>query len=116
MRVELRVGWQKPDGNGVSSLGVTVRENFGVDPDKEVRVRPDAVSHIIADHIRKGLGDKLCEELAYTGYKITWRTKTVQRGGKGIAEVDFSEKRNCPPEILTFGRKLVEMLRNNENG
>lgn len=116
MRVELRVGWQKPDANGESSLGVTVSENYGNDPTKDARVRADATSRRIAGLIREGLGDKLCEELAYVGYKITWKTKTVIKfswhdKGHGTAEVDFKEKKSCPPEILSFGRKLVMMLK-----
>lgn len=110
MKVELRVGWKKPDANGVSSLGVTVIENYGNDPTKDARVHADATSRIIAAHIRDGLGDNLCEELAYVGYKITWQTKTIRKG-KGIADIDFKEKKSCPPEILAFGRKLVAELK-----
>ena len=118
MKVELRVGWQKPAANGVSSLGVTVTENYGdADSAKETRVHADATSHRIAGLIRDGLGDKLCEELAYVGYKITWQTKTVRKG-KGLADINFKEKKSCPPEILAFGRKLLAELKDsgpNEN-
>lgn len=100
MKLVVKIGW-KTNGR----LGVRIDER----DDGKSKVRTMNADLRVREELTKSLGNLYTEEqLMYVGYEIFWKTKYVARGGVSVANVDYKEKRECPPEILKFGRYMYQ--------
>lgn len=102
MKLIIKIGL-KPNGR----IGVNI-----VEVDKyDTSVRACNHSYVIKQELIKNFGELYTEnKLPYVGYEIMWKTKRVMLHGIGIADIDYKEKNNCPPQIIKFGRKVYQTL------